>query len=66
MEKTLRDDLLIFNRVYRLEIQSDMLVFSVSFVNYCPSNVWLTSPFLKSKYSIYRQCVAERGQGGGC
>jgi hypothetical protein len=27
--------LLAFNRVYRLEIQSVMLVFSISFVNYC-------------------------------
>ncbi len=28
-----------FIRVYRLEIQSVMLVFSTSFVNYCPSNL---------------------------
>ncbi len=30
--------LLKFNRVYRLEIQSVMLVFSTGFVDYCPSN----------------------------
>jgi hypothetical protein len=28
-----------FNRVYRLEIQSDMLEFSTGFVNSCPSNL---------------------------
>ncbi len=31
--------LLVFNKVYRLEIVSVMLVFSTSFVNYCPSNL---------------------------
>ncbi len=31
--------LLLFNRVYRLGIQSVMFVFSTSFVNYCPSNL---------------------------
>ncbi len=31
--------LLVFNRVYRLDIQSVMLVFSTDFVNYCPSNL---------------------------
>jgi hypothetical protein len=41
-----------------------------SFVNYCPSNLLSGSPppplppFIKSKYSIYRQCVAVRGWGG--
>ncbi len=30
--------LLVFNRGYRLEIQSVMLVFSTGFVNCCPSN----------------------------
>jgi hypothetical protein len=30
---------LVFNRVYRLELQSVMLVFSTAFVNYCPSNL---------------------------
>jgi hypothetical protein len=29
----------VFNRVYRLEIQSAMLVFSTGCVNYCPSNL---------------------------
>jgi hypothetical protein len=31
--------LLAFSRVYRLEIQSVMMVFSTAFVNYCPSNL---------------------------
>ncbi len=30
---------LVVIRVYRLEIQSVMLVFSTGFVNYCPSNL---------------------------
>jgi hypothetical protein len=29
--------LLVFNRVYRLEIQPVTLIFRLSFVNYCPS-----------------------------
>ncbi len=29
--------LLVFKRVYRLEIQSARMVFSTEFVNYCPS-----------------------------
>jgi hypothetical protein len=64
---------MVFNRAYRLEIQSVMLVFSTQlcellplcFVNYCPSNLLSCSPpippFSKSKYSIYRQCVAVLG-----
>jgi hypothetical protein len=35
---------LVFNRVYGLVIQSVMLVFSTSFVKYCPSNLLLQSP----------------------
>jgi hypothetical protein len=31
--------LLVLNRVYSLEIQSVMLVFSIGFVNYGPSNL---------------------------
>ncbi len=36
--------LLVFNRVYRLEIQSVMLVFSTPLVKYCPSNLLTGSP----------------------
>jgi hypothetical protein len=36
--------LLVFKRVYRLEIQSVMLVFSTPLVNCCPSTFSLTSP----------------------
>jgi hypothetical protein len=62
--------LLGFNRVYRLEIQSVMLVFSTGFVYYCHSNLLsLPSPpplFCVDKYTcIYVpgiQCV--RGGGG--
>ncbi len=32
--------LLVFNRIYRLEIQSVTLVFSTCCVNYCPSNLF--------------------------
>jgi hypothetical protein len=65
--------LLVFNRVYRLEIQSVMLVlFSTHLcvlltTVYRPSNLPHPSPlpFPKSKYSIYRQYVAGGGEGGG-
>jgi hypothetical protein len=62
--------LLVFDRDYRLEIQSVMLVFSTH-VNCCPFDLLsgspppLLPPFPKSKYSKYRQCVAGRGWGGG-
>jgi hypothetical protein len=36
--------LLVFNRVYRLEMQSFMLVFSTPLVNCCPFTFSLTSP----------------------
>ncbi len=36
--------LLVFNRVYRLDIQSVMLEFSTALVNCCPSTFSLTSP----------------------
>ena len=32
--------LLVFNRVYRLEIQSVMWVFSTGFVKHCPSALY--------------------------
>ncbi len=35
--KPLMSSLLVFNRVYKLEIQSVMLAFSTGFVNYCLS-----------------------------
>jgi hypothetical protein len=58
----------VFIRVYRLEIQSVMLVFSTQFCKLLPSDVLsdLTPPpppFSVSKYNMYRQCVAGRG---GC
>ncbi len=60
---------LVFNRVYRLEIQSIMLVFSTPFVNCSPSTFSLASPtpppLPKVTYSIFRQCVAVGGEGGG-
>jgi hypothetical protein len=55
--------LLVFNRVYRLEIQSVMLVFSTSFVKYYPSNLLSGSPppppppsQSQSTVYMYRQC----------
>ncbi len=50
--------LLVYNRVNRLEIQSVMLVFRPSFVNYCPSNLLSGSPpplpKVKVQYTVYR------------
>jgi hypothetical protein len=60
--------LLVFNRVYRMEIQSVMLVFSDPLVNCFPSNLLADlpypSPLPKVKYRIlvYRQFMAM----GGC
>ncbi len=59
--------LLVFNRVYRPEIQSVMLVFSTQLALLTPK-VHLPPPpplpFPKSKYIKYRQCSAGRGFGG--
>jgi hypothetical protein len=44
--------LLEFNRVYRLEIQSLMLVFSTPLMKCCPSTFFLTSPPLPPSQSI--------------
>ncbi len=60
---------LMFNRVYRLEIQPVMLVYSTPLVNYCPSTFSLISPTppLFPKYRIYCiiQTVCGCGGGGG-
>ncbi len=61
--------LLVFYRVYVLEVESVMFVFLTIFVNYWPSNLLSGSPPpqlspFQSKstvYTLYRQCVA----GGG-
>ncbi len=62
----------VFIRVYRLEIQSVMLVFRPSFVNYCHSNLLSVSPprplphSLRQsavQYTVYRLCVTGRGWG---
>jgi hypothetical protein len=59
--------LLVFNRVYRLEIQSVMLVFfDPALWTIVPLNFSLVhlSPLPKDEVQyIYRQCVAERGWG---
>jgi hypothetical protein len=39
LTKTLMSSVMVFNGVYRPEIQLVMLVFSTGFVNYCPSNL---------------------------
>ncbi len=58
--------LLVFNRVYRLEIQSIMLVFTTPLVNYCRSNLNLTGspnrpppplPFVNKYSSMYLYSV---------
>jgi hypothetical protein len=61
--------LLVFNRVYRLEIKSVMLVFSTQHCELLPllPSLWFTSPtpppFPVLKHNIYRQCEAGRGWG---
>ncbi len=62
--------LLVFNRVYRLEIQSVMLVFSTPLVNKRPSNLLTGSPTplptlpCVNKYTVYTYRVS-KGLGGG-
>jgi hypothetical protein len=59
----------VFIRVYRLEIQPVMLIFSTQLsVNCCPLTFSLVQlspspPFPVSKYSTLRQCVAGKGWG---
>ncbi len=62
--------LLVFTRVCRLEIQSVMLVFSSSFVNYCPSNLISGKlsplpPPCVNKYTVYTYTVCKRGGSMG-
>jgi hypothetical protein len=57
----------VFNRVYRLEIKSVMLVFLTGSVNYCPSNLLsgqLPPPCVNKVHILYKriQCM---GGGGG-
>jgi hypothetical protein len=61
---------LVFNRVYRLEIQSVMLVFSTPLVNCCPSSFSLTFPTTPPIPKVNVQyiqtvCSCGRGWGGG-
>ncbi len=59
--------LLMFNRVYRLEIQSVMLVFSTPPVNCCPSTYLLSDlphPFPPSQSKRTVHCVAVGGGEG--
>jgi hypothetical protein len=65
--------LLVFNRVYRLEIQSVMLVFSTPLVNWGPS-ILLTGlpnppalpPFpVRISTGVYIHTVCNGGGGGG-
>ncbi len=58
--------LLVFNRVYRLEIQSVMSVFSTPLVNCCPSTSSLTSPIpppSQSKSTSVQTVCGCRGRG---
>ncbi len=67
--------LLVFYRVYRLEIQSVMLVFSTGFVNYCPSTLTLLSGYCSppppsplpcvKKFTVFTYTVCNGGGGGG-
>jgi hypothetical protein len=63
----------VFNRVYRLEIQSIMLIFSTLFVSCCPSNLlsdWLFPPPPPSlctvnKYTVYTYTVCKGWEAWG-
>jgi hypothetical protein len=59
---------LVFNRVYRLEIQSVMLVFSTPFVKYCPSRLLTNSPpplpLFPVLVYVFIHTVYNRGEGG--
>ncbi len=57
--------LLVFNRVYRLEIQSVMLVFSTSLVNCCPSTFSPSLPPSESTEFTDNAWLWGRGGGGG-
>jgi hypothetical protein len=65
--------LLVFNRVYRLELQSVMLVFSTQLCKRLPLNpsLWFTSPnpapllLVKVQVYLYKQCSVWLGAGGG-
>ncbi len=60
---------LVFNRVFRLELQSVVLVCSTPLVNCCPSTFSLTSPTppppSQSKSTVNEDSVSVRGCGGG-
>jgi hypothetical protein len=66
-EGTIMSSLLVFYRVYRLEVQSVMLVFSTPLVNCCPSTFSLIPPplppFSKLTYSV--RLWGGGGGGGG-
>jgi hypothetical protein len=62
--------LLVFNRLYRLEIQSVMLVFSTQLcglLSLQPS-LWFTLPHAPSqrRSTVYTDSVWLGGGGGGC
>ncbi len=56
--------LLVFNRVYRLEIQSVMLVFSIPLMNLRHSNLLTVSPHLSSLCEGWDQVVWRAYTGG--
>jgi hypothetical protein len=57
---------MVFNRVYRLEIQSVMMVFTTPLVNCCPSTFSLTSPTPTLLPKVNVQCIQTVcGYGGG-
>jgi hypothetical protein len=56
----------VFNRVYRLEIQSVMLWFSTPLVNCCPCTFSLTSPAPPTLPKVNVQYVQTVWRGGGC
>jgi hypothetical protein len=62
--KTINVSLLVFNRVYRLELLSVMLVFSTGFVNSNPLTSLISSPPFPplpcvNKYTVYRYTMSK-------
>jgi hypothetical protein len=69
--KSQMSSLLVFNRVYRLERQLVMLVFSTQLCEYCPSTITLVylshpSPLPKVNIRYINTDIMWLGGDGGC
>jgi hypothetical protein len=55
----------LFVTVFRLEIQSVMLIFSTRFVNCCPSHLPCVKEYIYcTLYTYTVQCTVSKGEGG--